>query len=208
MLTKNKLEMTLDIFGDIVMASCGCPAGGKPYGSCKHIATLCYALEAYCRLIEETRQEDSCTSHLQEWNRPRKRRLPPQEVEGIAFVKEEYGKSKRPVQPMIYDPQPAELQHTTAAEIEALRDALLATGKDVAFLHVLPLPNSTLSNAGKGLNHHNIVISLHYSNYRILHYAYTYASFTTITFAVPREGIGSAEVTVTATKHRTNFQGL
>jgi hypothetical protein len=44
------------------------------------------------------------------------------------------------MQPMVYDPQPAELQHTTAAEIEALRDALFAIRKDIAFLHVLPLP--------------------------------------------------------------------
>ena len=154
-----KLEMTLDHHGDIVTASCGCPAGGKPHGSCKHIAALCYALEAYCRLVEETRQDDSCTSRLQVWNHPRKRRLPPQEVEEIMFVKEEYGKSKRPMQPMVYDPRPTELQHTTTTEIEALRDALLATGKNVAFLHVLPLPNSIVSNSGKELNHHDTVIS-------------------------------------------------
>ena len=73
------------------------------------VAALCYALESYCRLNEETRQEDSCTSCLQEWNRPRKRRLSPQEVEEIAIVKAEYGKSKHPTQPMIYDSQPAEL---------------------------------------------------------------------------------------------------
>ena len=154
-----KLEMILDPHGDIVSASCGCPAGGKPHGSCKHIAALCYALEAYCRLVEETRLQDSCTSRLQVWNRPRKRRLPPQEVEEISFIKEEYGKSKRPVQPMVYDPRPVELQCTTAAEIEALRDTLYATGKDVAFLHVLPLPNPIASNSGKRLNYHQIVTS-------------------------------------------------
>ena len=102
-----KLEMTSDHHGDIVTASCGCPADGKPHDGCKHIAALCYALEAYCRLVEETRQDNSCTSRLQVWNRPRKRRLPPQEVEEM-FVKEEYGKSKRPMQPMVYDPRPTE----------------------------------------------------------------------------------------------------
>jgi hypothetical protein len=73
-----------------------------------------------------------------------------QEVEEISFIKEEYGKSKRPMQPMVYDPRPVELQHTTAAEIEALRDALSATRKDIAFLHVLPLPSPIASNSGKG----------------------------------------------------------
>ena len=60
---------------------------------------------------------------------------------------------------MVYDPRPAELQRTTAAEIEALRDTLYATGKDVAFLHVLPLPTPTASNSGKRLNYLHIVTS-------------------------------------------------
>ena len=153
-----KLEMTLDDNGDVVTASCGCPAGGRPHGSCKHIAALCYALEAYCRFVEETRLQDSCTSRPQVWNRPRKRHLTPQEIDEITFVKEEYGKSKRPMQPMQYDPRPAELQHTSADEIKVLRDALLATGKDVAFLHILPLPSPIASNSGKGLYHHEIVV--------------------------------------------------
>ena len=55
-------------------ASCACPAGAGPFGSCKHIAALCYALEEFCRL-REVRPPDSCTSHLQQWNRPRKRHL-------------------------------------------------------------------------------------------------------------------------------------
>ena len=154
-----KLDMTLDDNGDVVTASCGCPAGGRPHGSCKHIATLCYALEAYCRFVEETRLQDSCTSRPQVWNRPRKRRLPPQEIDQITFIKEEYGKSKRPMQPMQYDPRPAELQHTSNEEIIGLRDALLATGKDVAFLHVLPLPSPIASNSGKRFNYHHIVTS-------------------------------------------------
>ena len=77
----------LDDHGDIVSGSCGCSAGGKPHGSCKHIATLWYALEVYYRLLEEIRLQDSCISCLQVWNRPRKRRLPPQEVEEISFIR-------------------------------------------------------------------------------------------------------------------------
>ena len=148
--------MTFDDHGDIVIANCGCPAGGRPHVSCKHIAALYYA---YCKLVEETSLQDPCTSCLQVWNRPCKRRLPPQEVDEIIFVNEEYCKSKRPVQPMQYDPRPAELQHTTADKIEGLRDALLSTGKDIAFLHVQSLPIPIASNSGKGLNYHGIVTS-------------------------------------------------
>ena len=142
------LELTLDNSGDIVSASCGCPAGGKPYGSCKHISALCYALEEYSRM-KETCQTDSCTSRLQEWNHPRKRRLPPQEVEDITFVKEEYGKTKRQLQSMAYDPRPTEFQCTTTTEVKLLRDTLSASGKDIAFVHLLPLTNS---NEGKTFN--------------------------------------------------------
>ena len=47
--------MTLDDNGDVdvVTASCGCEAGVRPHGSCKHLAALCYALEAYCRVVEK-----------------------------------------------------------------------------------------------------------------------------------------------------------
>ena len=126
-----RIELTLDNSGDIVSASCVCPAGTKPFGSCKHISALCYALEEYSR-IKKIRQPDACTSRLQEWNRPLKRRLQPQEVEEIAFIKEEYGKNKQPSLSMVYDPRPVEFQHTTSIEVEALRSKLSDTGKDIA----------------------------------------------------------------------------
>lgn len=53
-------------------------------------------------------------------------------VKEIAFVKEWYGQS---MQPMVWE-------------------TLLAAEKDVAFLHVLPLPKSIASSSGKGPNHH------------------------------------------------------
>lgn len=34
---------------DIVYASCGCPVGKSPNGSCKHIGALCYALSDFCK---------------------------------------------------------------------------------------------------------------------------------------------------------------
>ncbi|CAH3106254.1 unnamed protein product, partial [Pocillopora meandrina] len=62
--------------GKITFASCACPAGKGPCGSCKHIAALCYALEEFVRL-KCTREFETCTSRLQTWNQPRKRKLFP-----------------------------------------------------------------------------------------------------------------------------------
>ena len=142
-----RIELVLDRSGDIMGAGCGCPAGGKPYGSCKHISALCYALEEYSR-IKEIRQPDACTSRLQEWNQPRKRRLDSREVEEIAFVKEEYGKNKRHSGTMVFDPRPIELQCTSPGEVSALRNSLADVGKDIAFLHLLSLPAPIPSRSG------------------------------------------------------------
>ena len=71
------LVLTLDkMTADVTNAKCSCPAGQGPSGSCKHLAALCYALEDYVKLraIMEA-GENSCTSLLQKWNQPRKRRL-------------------------------------------------------------------------------------------------------------------------------------
>ena len=45
-----KINVALDSSGDVTQASCDCPAGVGPYGSCKHIAALCYALEGFTKL--------------------------------------------------------------------------------------------------------------------------------------------------------------
>ena len=44
---------------EIRFASCACPAGKGPRGSCKHIAALCYALEEFVRL-KCTREFETC----------------------------------------------------------------------------------------------------------------------------------------------------
>ena len=59
-----KINVTLDRFADITQASCTCPAGTGPCGSCKHISALCYALEEVSR-IREVRSPDSCTSTIE-----------------------------------------------------------------------------------------------------------------------------------------------
>ena len=137
-----RIELKLDTNGDIIGGKCGCPAGAGPCATCKHVSALCYALEEYSR-IKELRQPDSCTSQLQHWNQPRKRRLESHEVDDISFVKDEHGKTKKTPQSMVYDPRPPELQKTTAREISTLRDTLANTGIPSSFLHLLPLPNLT-----------------------------------------------------------------
>lgn len=136
--TLYKIEITLDRVGDITQANCACPAGSGPFGSCKHIGALCYALEEFCR-IKLIRQPESCTSQLQRWNQPRKRRLDPCDVDDIMFVKYEYGKTKKQAPSMAYDPRPSGLTSTAESEIELLRKRLSETKKEVALLHLLPL---------------------------------------------------------------------
>ena len=75
--------------GEITFASCACPAGKGPRGSCKHIAALCYALEEFVRL-KCTREIKTRTSRLQTWNQPRKRKLDSQSVYEIDFSKTIY----------------------------------------------------------------------------------------------------------------------
>lgn len=106
---------------DISSASCQCPAGKGPHGSCKHIAALAYALEDYSRL---KLYETSCTSVLQRWNQPRKRHLDPVCVSEIDFSNLEHGKVKRKLADMLYDPRPARLQQTLESDIEQLKTSL------------------------------------------------------------------------------------
>ena len=45
-----KINLTMDNNGEILTATCSCPAGVGPTGNCKHISALCYALEEYSRI--------------------------------------------------------------------------------------------------------------------------------------------------------------
>ena len=72
-----KISLTLDSAADITQTTCACPPGSGPFGSCKHISALCYALE------EQLCSPDSYTSRLQKWNQPRKRKLEPCNVDDL-----------------------------------------------------------------------------------------------------------------------------
>lgn len=90
--------------GKITFASCACPAGKGPCGSCKHIAALCYALEEFVRL-KCTREFETCTSRLQTWNQPRKRKLDSQSVYEIDFSKKIYRREERNNAKPLTDPR-------------------------------------------------------------------------------------------------------
>ena len=70
-----KLHLQLDsVSSEIISARCGCPAGKGPHASCKHVAALCYALVEFNR-IRQLPDFQTCTDKLQEWNRPRPKKL-------------------------------------------------------------------------------------------------------------------------------------
>ena len=125
-----KLNITLDISADVSKASCICPAGTGPFGTSKHIGAFCYAIEEFCT-IKDIRSPDSCTSHLQKWNRPRKLKLDTCEVTDIKVVKHVYGKEKQQQSSVVYDPRPTEFASTSAHDIEALGKNLMDTGRDI-----------------------------------------------------------------------------
>ena len=134
---------------DIISAKCGCPAGCGPKGSCKHIAAVCYALEEFHR-IKTTKEFIASTSKLQEWNRPRKRVLDPQDADEIKYVKLEHEKVKRDHLNSTYDPRPQHLQHTSSSELDAFHDELSSFDRAYGFLHVLPdssIPSTSASTA-------------------------------------------------------------
>ena len=68
--------------GTILSASCQCPAGAGPRGSCKHLAALCYALQ-YFVVVGFVKDFQSCTDMLQTWNQTRKSRVPPARADDI-----------------------------------------------------------------------------------------------------------------------------
>ena len=73
-----KIKVNIFVCSSSVMfAECGCPTGLGPHGSCKHVDAILHALEDFHHLYMVLKDDDdeSCTSRLQTWNQPRKRRL-------------------------------------------------------------------------------------------------------------------------------------
>ena len=132
-----KVEMALSESGDIIYASCPCPAGKGPLGSCKHVAALCYALEEFARL-KCTREYQSCTSRLQEWNRPRKRKLEPQSVYDIDFSRKTYGSSENNKRKVLNDPRHPSHRNTESTKAnQALLENIMKVRPNCGFYYLL-----------------------------------------------------------------------
>ena len=81
----------------VLEASCTCPAGKGSWGSCKHLAALCYCLEDFVKMRSTAIQLDeaSCTSVVQKWNQPRKKHLDSKMVEDISSESAVFGKERK-----------------------------------------------------------------------------------------------------------------
>ena len=88
----------------------------------------------------------SCTSVLQQWNRPRKRRLDSKMIEDICFRNDKYGFEPKRSSMEIFDPRPSLLQRTTKADIEEFTDSLNSLEVPCGFTHLLSRPTDTLGN--------------------------------------------------------------
>ena len=115
--------------GKILYASCGCIAGKGPNGSCKHIGSFCYAIEEFVEL-GFSRGYVSCTSKLQEWNKPRAKKLKPRSIYEISFIRHKHPSSsdtvkKRKRESKIvkeFDPRP--LKYRNKDLTDRLKDSL------------------------------------------------------------------------------------
>ena len=86
---KIKVEISTNTCS-IHLAECSCPAGKGPHGSCKHIAATLFALESFYDTYQQEDDNLSCTSKLQVWNQPRKRRLDSKCASDISFKVDGY----------------------------------------------------------------------------------------------------------------------
>ena len=75
---------------DITYATCDCPAGCGPTWVCKYLGALCYFIEDVCR--NGTTPSESCTSSLQTWHQPGKKRKSDTSItlDCMKFFKAEY----------------------------------------------------------------------------------------------------------------------
>ena len=85
-----KLNLVLNsVTLHIMYASCSCPAGKGPNGSCKHIGAFCYAFENFCTL-GSTPDFLTCTDVLQSWNQPRGPKVAPIPVEMLSARRKKF----------------------------------------------------------------------------------------------------------------------
>ena len=121
---------------DIVYATCGCPAGKGPSGSCKHISALCFAFAEFCK-CGAIPGFLTCTNKLQSWNKPRSQKVDPIPVDQLTSRRNELtNKDQRSV---IYDPRPQCFCNERPASVERLCCDLLNANvtRSCSFLTIL-----------------------------------------------------------------------
>ncbi|PFX24908.1 hypothetical protein AWC38_SpisGene10495 [Stylophora pistillata] len=134
---KDYKNVSSKAFGNNTFASCACPAGKGPRGSCKHIGALCYALEEFVRL-ECTREFETCTSRLQSRNQPRKRKLDSQSVYEIDFSKKIYRREERiNVKPLNDPRRPSERNNDSKKVNRELLDKIKIVKPNCGFFCLL-----------------------------------------------------------------------
>lgn len=136
---KIQIDISSDT-SDVNHAECTCPAGKGPHGSCKHVAAALFALQDFYATYEEMQisEEDvACTSKLQTWNRPRKRRLDSKCASEISFRVEDYYQKPCNHSKEFMDPRPNNVQKTTEKEIKDFIENLKGMEYACGFLSVL-----------------------------------------------------------------------
>ena len=136
------MSMNTDKNYDIPTAECGCLGGKGPTATCKHIGALCYAVQNFC--AKGSMPEFlTCTQRLQEWNKPRAKKVDPIAVEDIRGHQQVIMADtprkliRNPRIPSNFDPQPVDCRQTDPIALEKLRTDLLSLGKPCALLTIL-----------------------------------------------------------------------
>ena len=126
---------------DVNFAECTCPAGKGPHGSCKHVAAVLFALQDFYVTYEEmqtsNKDDVACTSKLQTWNQPRKRRLDSKCASEISFRVEDYYQKPCRHSKEFMDPRPINMQKTTEKEVKGFIENLKGMEYACGFLSVL-----------------------------------------------------------------------
>lgn len=159
-----KLLLSLDSTSwDILTAECGCPAGKGPNASCKHVGALCYALVQFCK-SGQLPDFLTCTQRLQEWNKPRPRKVEPIPVLELTARRKEILNSKRRLRPVPsqYDPRPLSLRSPDPLRLEKLRTDLLQLNRPCVLTQLLRAPVEV------ALHDHNYVVNISVCDPRVV----------------------------------------
>ena len=139
---------------NVSSAKCNCPAGKGPHGSCKHLAALCFAIEDFVktRNIALQQGKEACTSVLQKWNQPRKRRLESRKVEDITFSSLPYEKTANSrFHYKSYDPRPPKMRKTSKTDLEEFAQQLEDLPTSCGFLQLLSRAVSQVDKTNRAL---------------------------------------------------------